>query len=76
LHASWGTTPALACTEADVLGRQDALVNAIQALLATDPAKAQAIVENMQAKMDAAVEAGNTTASCEIIDNAIAEATG
>lgn len=71
-----GTTPAFACTEADVLARQDTLVSAIQALVAVDPAKAQAIVADMQTKMDAAAAAGDEAAVCEIIDTAVAEATG
>lgn len=69
-------TSALACTEEDVLARQDTLVNAIQNLLAVDPAKAQAIVADMQVKMDAAAEAGDGDAVCKIIDTAVAEATG
>lgn len=69
-------TPALACTEADVLARQDTLVSAIQNLVAVDPAKAQAIVAKMQTDMDAAAASGDETAVCTIIDAAVAEATG
>lgn len=71
-----GATPAFACTEADVLARQDTLVSAIQALVAVDPAKAQAIVAKMQTDMDAAAASGDEAAVCTIIDTAVAEATG
>jgi len=71
-----GATPALACTEEDVLARQDTLLAAIQALLAVDQAKAQAIVADMQTKMDAAAQSGDEAAVCDIIDAAVAEATG
>lgn len=70
------TAPAFACSEADVLARQDTLVAAIQALVATDPAKAQAIVAQMQTQMDAAAASGDEAAVCIIIDTAIAQATG
>ena len=73
---TFGATPALACSEADVLARQDTLLSAIQALVAVDPAKAQAIVAKMQTDMDAAAAAGDEAAVCTIIDTAVAEATG
>lgn len=67
-------TPALACTAADVEARQGALVTAVQALLATNPVKAQQIVAQMQEEMQAAAAAGDADAPCEIMDRLTAEA--
>lgn len=69
-------TAGLACSPEDVETRQIPLVNAIQQLLAVDPAKAQAIVIKMQADLDQAVADGNDAATCRIMDEALASATG
>ena len=69
-----GATPALACTSADVEARQGELVAAVQALLATNPAKAQEIVAQMQEEMEAAAATGDADAPCEIMDRLTAEA--
>jgi len=68
------STPALACTSEDVEARQGALVAAVQALLATDPAKAQKIVVQMQEELEAAQAAGDAQAPCEIMDRLTLEA--
>ncbi|SEW00780.1 hypothetical protein SAMN04488515_0621 [Cognatiyoonia koreensis] len=67
-------TAALACTTEDVQARQDALVAAVQALVATDPAKAQSIVLKMQQDMDAAAANNDDEAVCQIMDEALAAA--
>ncbi|MEL6571680.1 MAG: hypothetical protein AAFQ64_08490 [Pseudomonadota bacterium] len=69
-----GSTPALACTTEDVEARQGDLIAAVQALLATNPVKAQEIVATMKAELDAASAAGDTDAPCEIMDRLTAEA--
>jgi len=68
-------TAAVACTPEDVQGRQDALVAAVQALVAVDPAKAQTIVLKMQEDMAAAAAANDDAAVCQIMDTALAQAT-
>lgn len=68
------TTTALACTEEDVQARQDPLVTAIQALMQTDPTKAQTIVVKMQEDMAAAAEVSDDAAVCRIMDEALAAA--
>ena len=65
---------AAACTAEDVQERQGALVEAVQALMATDPEKAQEIVATMQAELDAASAAGDEAAVCELMDRLTAEA--
>lgn len=69
------TTTALACTPEDVQSRQDALVTAVQALVATDPAKAQTIVLKMQEDMAVAEQNNDDAAVCVIMDTALAAAT-
>ncbi|MEL6683091.1 MAG: hypothetical protein AAFQ09_10675 [Pseudomonadota bacterium] len=68
------STPALACTSADVEARQGALITAVQALLATNPGKAQEIVAQMQKELEEAQAAGDADAPCEIMDRLTAEA--
>ena len=68
------STPALACSSADVEARQGDLITAVQALLATNPAKAQEIVAQMQSELEAAQAAGDAEAPCEIMDRLTAEA--
>ncbi len=65
---------AMACTPEDVQARQGPLVAAVQNLLATDPAKAQAIVIKMQADLDQAAADGDEAATCVIMDEALATA--
>ena len=67
-------TPAMACSAADVEARQGALVAAVQALLATNPTKAQEIVAQMQTELEAAAAAGDAEAPCEIMDRLTVEA--
>ncbi len=67
---------AFACTAEDVQARQGALIEAVQALMATDPAKAQEIVVQMQAELDAANASGDEAAVCEMMDRLTAEAAG
>lgn len=67
-------TPAFACSTEDVEARQGALIAAVQALLATNPAKAQEIVATMQKELDEASAAGDNDAPCEIMDRLTAEA--
>ena len=67
---------AFACTAEDVQDRQGALIEAVQALMATDPAKAQEIVVQMQAELDAANASGDEAAVCEMMDRLTAEAAG
>ena len=67
---------AIACTAADVEGRQTALLTAMQALIATDPAKAQMIVARIQQELDTAAANGDEAAACTIFDRALADATG
>ena len=69
-----GGAPAMACTSADVEARQGALVAAVQALLATNPLKAQEIVAQMQTELEAAAAEGDTEAPCEIMDRLTVEA--
>jgi len=69
------TSAALACTPEDVQSRQDTLVAAVQALVATNPEKAQAIVLKMQEDMATAAEANDDAAVCQIMDTALASAT-
>ena len=69
-------TAAFACTEEDVQARQEPLLVAVQNLMAVDPAKAQAIVAQMQSELEAASAAGDEAAVCEIIDRLTAEAQG
>lgn len=69
-------TAGLACSPEDVQARQEPLVNAVQLLLAVDPAKAQAIVVKMQADLDQALADGDDAATCRIMDEALASATG
>lgn len=69
-------TAAAACTAEDVQARQAALIEAVQALLATDPAKAQEIVQKMQAELEAANKTGDEAAVCEMMDRLTAEAKG
>lgn len=71
---SLAAAPAMACTAADVEARQGALVAAVQALLATNPVKAQEIVAQMQAELEAAAAAEDADAPCEIIDRLTVEA--
>jgi len=70
------STAALACTPEDVQSRQGALITAVQTLLVTDPAKAQAIVLKMQADLDQAAADGDEAATCVIMDEALATAQG
>lgn len=65
---------AAACTAADVQERQGALIEAVQALMATNPEKAQEIVATMQAELDAASAAGDEAAVCDLMDRLTAEA--
>lgn len=69
-------TAASACTADDVQERQGALLTAMQMLVAVDPAKAQAIVVQMQADLDQAAADGNDAATCAIMDTALATARG
>lgn len=69
-------TSTLACTSADVEAKQGALITAVQNLMAVDPAKAQAIVVQMQAELEAAAATGDDTAVCDMMDRLTAEATG
>lgn len=69
-------TGALACSPEDALERQEPLLVAMQNLMAIDPAKAQAIVAKMTADMDAAAAVNDEAAVCQILDEAIASATG
>jgi len=68
--------PAWACTSEDVEAKQGALVAAVQALLATNPAKAQEIVATMQTELAAAQENNDEAAVCEMMDRLTAEAAG
>jgi len=68
------TSPAWACTSADVEAKQGALVEAVQALLATNPAKAQTIVATMQEELATAQANGDDAAVCEMMDRLTAEA--
>lgn len=70
----FGATAALACTPEDVQARQGALIEAVQALLATNPQKAQDIVVQMQTELEAAQAAGDDAAVCEMMDRLTAEA--
>jgi len=67
---------ALSCTAEDVQDRQDALLAAVQQLMAVDPTRAQAIVIQMQADLDTAAANNDDTAVCRIMDAALATATG
>jgi hypothetical protein len=67
---------AFACTAEDVQARQGALIEAVQALMTTDPEKAQALVVQMQAELDAANSSGDEAAVCEMMDRLTAEAAG
>lgn len=67
---------AMACTAADVQAKQGALITAVQTLMAVNPTKAQAIVAQMQAELEAAAAAGDEAAVCEMMDRLTAEAAG
>jgi hypothetical protein len=67
---------AAACTEADVLAKQGALIAAVEALVAVNPAKAQALVAQMQTEMAAAAAAGDDAAVCVMMDRLTVEAAG
>ncbi len=69
-------TAALACSPEDVEARQLPLLDAIQQLLAVDPAKAQDVVLKMQTDLDQAVADGDEAATCRILDEALAAAQG
>lgn len=68
------TSPAWACTSADVEAKQGALIEAVQTLLATNPAKAQEIVATMQEELATAQANGDDGAVCEMMDRLTAEA--
>ena len=69
-------TGAIACTAEDVQAKQGALVAAVQNLMAVDPAKAQAIVVQMQTELEAAAANNDEAAVCEMMDRLTAEAAG
>jgi len=68
------THAAFACSAEDVQSRQGALLEAVQTLLAVNPAKAQDIVVQMQTELDAANEAGDEAAVCAMMDRLTEEA--
>ena len=70
----FSASTALACSAADVQARQGALIEAVQALLAVNPVKAQEIVAEMQTGLDTANEAGDEDAVCALMDRLTAEA--
>jgi hypothetical protein len=67
---------AVACTAEDVQAKQGALITAVTNLMAVDPAKAQAIVAQMQTELEAAAASGDETAVCGMMDRLTAEAAG
>ena len=69
-------TSALACTAEDVQAKQGALIAAVQTLMAVDPAKAQALVVQMQTELEAAAANNDEAAVCEMMDRLTAEAAG
>ena len=69
-------TGAIACTAEDVQAKQGALIAAVQTLMAVDPAKAQAIVLQMQTELEAATADNDEAAVCEMMDRLTAEAAG
>lgn len=69
-------TSAFACTAEDVQAKQGALIAAVQNLMAVDPAKAQAIVVQMQTELEAAAAKNDEAAVCEMMDRLTAEAAG
>jgi hypothetical protein len=75
LVLTFAATASLACTPEDVEARQQPLLEAMQALMAVDAAKAQAIVAKMQEEMAAAAAANDDAAVCGILDRALEEAT-
>jgi hypothetical protein len=52
------------------------LVIAFQALVASNPTKAQAIIAKMQADLDKAAADGDEAATCVIMDEALVAAQG
>lgn len=70
------STMALACSPEDVQARQGPLVIAFQALVASNPTKAQAIIAKMQADLDKAAADGDEAATCVIMDEALVAARG
>lgn len=71
---TFSATTALACTPEDVQARQGALLEAVQALLATNPQKAQEIVVQMQTELEVAQATGDEAAVCDMMDRLTAEA--
>lgn len=67
-------TSALACTPADVEARQGALIAAVQNLMATDPARAQQLVAQMQEEMNKVATEEDEAAVCVLMDRLTAEA--
>jgi hypothetical protein len=67
---------AFACTAEDVQAKQGALIAAVQTLMAVDPAKAQALVVQMQTELEAAAANGDEVAVCDMMDRLTAEAAG
>jgi hypothetical protein len=70
------SAPVFACTAADVQAKQGALIAAVQTLMAVDPAKAQAIVVQMQTELEAAAASNDEAVVCEMMDRLTAEAAG
>lgn len=70
------SSSAFACSAEDVEAKQGALIEAVQALMAVDPAKAQALVAQMQTELEAASANGDEAAVCEMMDRLTAEAAG
>ena len=69
-------TPVFACTPEDVQAKQGALIAAVQTLMAVDPAKAQAVVLQMQTELEAAAASNDQAAVCDMMDRLTAEAAG
>ena len=67
---------AFACTAEDVQAKQGALISAVQSLMAVDPAKAQALVAQMQTELETAAANDDEAAVCEMMDRLTAEAAG
>ena len=67
---------AFACTAEDVQAKQGALIAAVQTLNAVDPARAQAIVVQMQTELETANASSDEAAVCEMMDRLTAEAAG
>jgi len=70
------SSAAMACSADDVQAKQGALLTAVQELLKTDPAKAQALVLEMQTKMAEINENNDEAAVCVLMDRLTAEAAG